>query len=153
MTTYERTGHCMGEANWHLQFTPAYRRAIFADPLTRELTTAYLLEAAARLGVHVAAINYGPDHVHLFLEETRKVSVADAVRHLKGYSSYQMRTAHRALFSHLLWGTKFWSGGYFYQTVGTITADTVKTYITHSQQKHWAPPRAQPQRTLLSFSA
>ena len=29
------SGHTMGETNLHLQFTPAYRRDIFADKLVR----------------------------------------------------------------------------------------------------------------------
>ena len=36
------SGHTVGETNLHLQFTPAYRRDIFSEPLTRELTTAYI---------------------------------------------------------------------------------------------------------------
>ena len=31
------SGHTVGETNLHLQFTPAYRREIFDEPLTKEL--------------------------------------------------------------------------------------------------------------------
>lgn len=154
MNTYTSSGHSVGESNWHLQFTPAYRRGIFADQLTRELTTAYIFEAAKSLGLHIAAINFGPDHMHMFLEDTRKVSVVQAVQKLKGYSSYMMRKGHKELFSNQLWGDKFWSGGYFYQTVGTITSDSVKEYIEKSQSKHWEQPILVPsQKTLISYSA
>src|SRR3989344_1658437 len=150
MTSYSASTHCVGESNWHLQFTPAYRRTIFADPMTRELTIAYLMEAAEQLGIHVGAIECGPDHIHLFVQDTRKVSVVQAVQKLKGYTSRQMRKAHQHLFSHLLWGDKFWSEGYFYQTVGTITAETVKKYIEEGQQKHWATQEKQ--KTLFNYA-
>ena len=107
MSRYQSSGHSVGESNWHFQFTPAYRQNIFADTLVRELTTAYLVEAAQQLWLHVAAINFGPDHVHMFLEETRKVSLIATVQKLKGYSSYMMRKRHRDLFSSQLWGEKF----------------------------------------------
>lgn len=153
MNGYTSSGHSVGESNWHFQFTPAYRQNIFADQLIRELATAYLVEAAQKMGLHVAAINFGPDHVHMFLEGTRKVSVVDAVQRLKGYTSYIMRKRHRELFSHKLWGDKFWSGGYFYQTVGTITADSVKEYIVKSQEKHWTSQQTSNQTTLLGYNS
>ena len=152
MNTYKSSGHSVGESNWHFQFTPAYRRGIFVDQLTRELATAYIFEAARHINLHIAAINFGPDHVHIFLEDTRKVSVIDAVQKLKGYSSYMMRKRHRELFSNYLWGDKFWSAGYFYQTVGTITAESVKEYIEKSQSKHWSQQVRAGQRTLVNYS-
>ena len=154
MSRYQSSGHSVGESNWHFQFTPAYRQNIFADTLVRELTTAYLVEAAQQLGLRVAAINFGPDHVHMFLEETRKVSLIATVQKLKGYSSYMMRKRHRELFSSQLWGAKFWSSGYFYQTVGTITTESVKEYITKSQSKHWGQPLLPAsQKTLMSYGS
>ncbi len=154
MNAYKPSGHSVGESNWHFQFTPAYRRDIFRDTLVRELTTAYLMEAAQNMGLCMASINFGPDHVHMFLEDTRKVSVVDAVHKLKGYSAFKMRKGHRHLFSHKLWGKKFWSGGYFYQTVGTITAASVKEYITKSQSKHWEQPLLPAnQKTLVDYSS
>ena len=38
-----RGSHSVGEANLHLMFTPAYRRAIFADDTVRVLTRDYFL--------------------------------------------------------------------------------------------------------------
>ena len=151
MSSYQASAHCVGESNWHLQFTPAYRRPIFEDKLTRELTIAYLMEAAEELRVHVGAIECGPDHLHMFLQETRKHSVVDVVHKLKGFSSYQMRKGHRSLFCDQLWGDKFWSAGYFYQTVGAITAESVKEYITKGQAKHWVTQDNQ-QKTLFNYN-
>src|SRR3989338_3707566 len=132
MGTYPSSTHCLGEANWHIQLTPAFRQDIFRDTLTRELTVAYLLEAAKSLGIHVGAIECGSDHIHLFLQETRKVSVVSAVQKL--------------------WGKKFWSGGYFYQTVGTVTAASVKKYVEDGQAKHWEKQDKQ-QMTLFNYSS
>ena len=150
MTIYQPSAHCVGESNWHLQFTPAYRRPIFEDSLTRELTVAYLVEASHQLHLHVGAIECGPDHIHVFLQETRKHSVVRVVQKLKGYASRMMRKRHRYLFSEYLWGDKFWSAGYFYQTVGTITTESVKEYITKGQAKHWA--KTPHRRTLFNYN-
>lgn len=150
MKAYKSSGHCVGESNWHFQFTPAFRREIFNNSLVRELTIGYLIQASQDLGLKVGAIECGRDHIHLFLQDTRKVSVVEAVHKLKGYSSFMMRRGHHYLFRHLLWGNKFWSAGYFYQTVGVITSETIKTYIENGQEKHWIT-NDKFQKTLLNF--
>ena len=41
-----RGSHSVGEANYHLGFTPAYRRDVFRDELTKPLARDYMLVAA-----------------------------------------------------------------------------------------------------------
>lgn len=132
-----KANHCIGEANFHIQLTPAYRRAIFARPKVLALTKAYIEAKAEQLGITIAYIGFGPDHVHIFATNCRKYSVEDLVRHIKGFVSYMMRKNHWKLFRDMLWGDKFWTGGYFYRSVGSVTSETVAFYIEHSQRKHW----------------
>ena len=146
------SAHTVGETNLHLQFTPAYRRDIFRDPLTRELTIAYLVERSQQLKVHVAAIDCGPDHIHLFVEDWKNYSIKDLARELKIYASRKMRKGHFSLFSHKLWGVKFWSSGYFHRTVGVVTAETVRKYVKESQKKHWEQRQISAQQTLLNYA-
>lgn len=150
-TELVRSAHSVGEFNGHLILTPAYRRRIFRDPLVRELTLVYLLEKAKSLGISIPAIEFGPDHAHLFIANWRRYAPAQLAQLLKGYSSYMMRKGHAALFEHLLWGKKFWSGGYFFRTVGAVTGDTVKHYIEESQGRHWSDKPSQ--KTLLNYAA
>ena len=144
-----RSAHSVGEFNGHLILTPAYRRDIFVDDLVRELTLAYLLQKSQALGIKVPAIEFGPDHVHLFVENWRCYAPAELARQLKGYSSYMMRRGHKYMFDDKLWGHKFWSAGYFFRTVGAVTTETVKNYILESQEKHWK--NNTPQKTLLTY--
>jgi REP element-mobilizing transposase RayT len=109
-----KSSHAIGESNYHLVLTPAYRRDIFADKLIRELTFGYILTKLKQLKVDFLAYNFGPDHMHLFVSNVRFVSEIELVRQIKGYSSYMMRKGHKDLFINKLWGKKFWSGGHFY---------------------------------------
>ena len=152
-TELARSAHSVGESNLHLQITPAYRRDVFADPLVRELTVSYLLQKAQNLNIHVAAIECGPDHAHLFITNWKNYSPAELARQLKGYSSFMMRTGHQELFEDKLWGKKFWSAGYFYRTVGAVNAETVKRYIQEGQEKHWKEINAKTQKTLLTYAS
>ena len=147
------SAHTVGETNLHLQFTPAYRRDIFRDPLTRELIIAYLVERAQQLKVRISAIDCGPNHIHLFVEDWKNYSIKDLVRELKMYSSRKMRKGHSYLFYKKLYGDKFWSAGYFHRTVGVVTAETVRKYVSESQKKHWEQLPVSSQKTLLSYAS
>lgn len=146
------SGHTVGETNLHLQFTPAYRRDIFIEPLVRELTVAYIVQRAHEMHVHVAAIECGPDHVHLFVTGWKNWSVKVLAGQLKCYSSRMMRKGHKELFVGKLYGRKFWSAGYFHRTVGAVTAETVKRYVAEGQKKHWVEYAQKQQQTLLYYS-
>jgi len=147
-----RSSHSVGEANYHLQFTPAYRRHIFEDKLTRILTRDYILAAAERHGITVAAIGFGPDHCHVFTSQCKNHGPARVARILKGFSSRMMRKHHRDLFSNQLYGKKFWTGGYFYRTVGAVNSFTVHKYVRDTQQKHWKISRGK-QLQIMEFAA
>ena len=146
------SGHTVGETNLHLQFTPAFRREIFREPLARELTVAYVMQRSQQMKIQIAAIECGPDHLHLFVKNWKNWAVKILACQLKSYSSRMMRKGHFALFSDKLWGKKFWSAGYFHRTVGAVTSETVKRYIAEGQKKHWKQIEHKEQKTLMNFN-
>ena len=52
-----KTSHAVGESNFHIQLTPAYRQDIFQDEQVAELTFAYILEKLQQLKVVI--VGYG----------------------------------------------------------------------------------------------
>jgi REP element-mobilizing transposase RayT len=92
---------------------------------------------AKQLGIALEAIEFGPDHVHLFVTNCRKHSVSSLAFHFKGSSSYFLRKHAWDEIRHMLWGSSFWSDGYFYESVGRVTSDSIKYYIERQQGKHW----------------
>ena len=146
------SGHTLGETNLHLQFTPAYRRDIFSDKLIRELTVAYVMQRSKEMKVDLAAIECGPDHLHLFVKNWKNWKIPVLAGSLKSYSSRLMRKRHQYMFSNKLWGKKFWSSGYFHRTVGAVNAETVKRYILEGQRKHWKEEQQNAQAKIIHFS-
>ena len=131
------SSNAVGESNFHIQLTPAYRQDIFRDEQIAELTLAYILEKLHKLKVVVLGYGFGPDHLHLFLSNVRFVSEVELVKQIKGYSSYMMRKNFSYLFKTKLYGEKFWSEGHFYRSVGAVNSETMKEYVENSQDKHW----------------
>jgi len=146
--------HCVGEANVHLQFTPKYRRKIFEDEELRTVCEQLFYGIAERLGVRLAGLGFGPDHVHLFVAGCKNYGAAELARKFKGVSSRLLRKNHWArLKAKELYGDSLWSGGYFYRYVGAVTNETMKKYVQESQSKHWqAHEPTNTQTTLLQFN-
>ena len=129
--------HAVGEFNYHIQLTVAYRRGIFSNEKVLRLTKAYLVEKLKQINVELVCLEFGPEHVHLFVTNCKNYAPCQIVQFLKGFSSRMMRKNHLELFKSFLWGKKFWSEGYFARSIGCVTTERVRFYIEESQSKHW----------------
>ena len=129
--------HSIGEANLHFQFTPKYRRQVFRDGRIREACERSFRRTAEDLGIVLHAVEFGPDHCHLFVGACKNYSVAELAQRLKGVSSRLIRQAMWDTVKEQLWGDAFWSAGYFYRSVGSVTSEAMEWYIKHAQAKHW----------------
>jgi putative transposase len=129
--------HAVGEFNYHIQITPAYRREVMENDKVDKLVKAYIKSKLENLRVRIVTMKGGPDHLHIFVADCKNVAPSELIRQLKGFSSFMMRKNHKRLFGHYLWGDKFWSEGYFCRSIGSTTTEAVEYYIEHSQDKHW----------------
>jgi REP element-mobilizing transposase RayT len=73
-------GSSRGESNFHLIFTPKYRRDVFTDDGVKRMCLESFAETCYVLGVRMEACEFGPDHVHLFVSE----SVQELLRPVHG---------------------------------------------------------------------
>ena len=144
-----KSSHAVGESNFHIQLTPAYRQDIFRDEQVSELTLAYIMEKLNEFKVVLLGYGFGPEHLHLFVANVRFVGEVELVRQIKGYSSYKMRKHFSPLFNSKLWGKKFWTEGHFYRSVGAVNVETMKHYIKKSQEKHWKKTFVQKDEILI----
>jgi len=129
--------HAVGEFNYHIQITPAYRRGVMENEKVTKLVKAYISAKLDELKVEIVTMKGGPDHLHIFVANCKNIAPAKLIQQLKGFSSYMMRKNHSGLIRNCLWGEKFWSEGYFCRSIGSTTTDAVEFYIKYSQDKHW----------------
>jgi len=129
--------HAVGEFNYHVQITPAYRRGVMESGKVDKLVKAYIVSKLDELKVQIVTMRGDAEHLHIFVANCKNIAASELIRQLKGFSSFMMRKNHFGLFRHLLWGDKFWSEGYFCRSIGSTTTEAVEYYIEHSQDKHW----------------
>ena len=135
---FDKYSHSLGESNFHFQFTPKYRRDIFRDVIIKKACEESFLKIAVKYKMVVRALEFGPDHVHLFLGNCKKYSVPQVAQYFKGASSRELRKKYMDRVNIKLYGDSFWSDGYFYESVGRVTSESIEYYIKRQQGKHWA---------------
>ncbi len=129
--------HNVGGSNYHFVFVPKYRRKVFRNSQVKKACEDSFLRTAEHLGLHIHALEFGPDHCHLFVGNCRRYSVSKLAHRLKGASSYYVRQGHlKRIAKQGLYGPSFWSAGYFYESIGRVTTETVRYYIERKQGKH-----------------
>jgi putative transposase len=127
------TRHSHYNLNYHLVFTPKYRRHTFFGEVRERLMQVFEATCAERdwkiLGMEVMS-----NHVHLFVSVPPKWSPSDVAKILKGVSArrilQEFPKLRRGRGSGHLWTPSFYVG-----SAGNISSDVIQRYI-QDQRKH-----------------
>ncbi len=90
--------HAVGEFNYHIQLTVAYRRQIFSSGGVLKLTETYLLEKLNEINGEFVCLEFGPGHIHLFVTNCKNYAPCQVIQLLEGFSSRIMRKNHFEFF-------------------------------------------------------
>jgi len=151
-----RGHHSVGESNYHIIFCPKYRKPIFVHEIIRQKIERFMRAKLIQFRIEMVAIEFGPDHVHMFWTGVKKAPLDKIIGQVKGYSGYMICKELGLLVKEYIWKGGFWSGGYFYRSIGAVTNERIKTYIERGQEKHYLVVNRQEyirqkQKTLASF--
>ena len=74
-------------------------------------------------------IGYEEDHVHFLVQSVPTYSVTQIVRMLKSLTAKELFSRHPEI-KKMLWGGKFWTSGYYANTVGQYSnEEVIKAYV------------------------
>ncbi len=127
-----RLAHTKWLCKYHIVFIPKYRRKIIYNQYRRDLQD-YIRLLCQYKGVKIIEGHMMPDHVHLLLSISPKLSVSQFMGYLKGKSSLMMFDHHTNL-KYKFGNRYFWAEGYYVSTVG-LNESTIRKYI-RDQEKH-----------------
>jgi len=113
----------------HIVWCPKYPRSVLTHPIDARLK-ALFAAIAAEHGMTLHAVEVMPDHVHLFVEPTRRFLVAGIVNRLKGRTSRVWRQEFPSLRSRL---PTLWRRSDFAATVGAVSENTIRGDIEAQQ--------------------
>jgi putative transposase len=126
----KQTHHATYNINYHLVWTPKYRRKILVGRVAERLH-ALVPEITEQLGGDVLELVIQPDHIHLFASFPPTLSVAQIMHRIKGATSHQLREEFPELRSRL---PAVWTRSYYVGTAGHVSAETIKRYIEEQRR-------------------
>ena len=118
--------HTRWNCQYHIVFTPKYRRKVIYRKLRRDIGT-YLRRLCDYKGVEIIEAQACPDHIHMLVKIPPKISVSSFMGYLKGKSSLMIFEEHANL-KYNYGNRHFWAEGYYVSTVG-LNKNTIKRYI------------------------
>ena len=129
------TRHCRYQSGHHFCWIPFKRRRIFRDESIITATKQYVTEAIVNNDMELLAIEVDRtlmDHVHVFVSIPPRLSAAQAVNVMKGYSARRLRQKFPWL-KTLHEKSQLWARSYYWGTTGNVSAQAVKRYIEECQ--------------------
>ncbi len=110
----------------HIVFTPKYRRKIIYNKLRRDIVQ-IIKDLCKWKGIEIIEGKAMPDHIHILVKITPKMSISKFMGYLKGKSAMMIFARHGNL-KYKFGNNNFWSTGYYVSTVGLNEA-TIAKYI------------------------
>ena len=127
MKKYWRGAHTKHRHMYHIVWLPKYRKKVLHGR-AKERLEALLRECAEVNGWEIQELNIQLEHVHLAIQLPPSISVSTAVNLLKGRSSKMLREELPEI-KKLLWGSDFWAEGFFSETYGHCSEETILNYV------------------------
>ncbi len=120
---------------YHYVCPAKYRREVFSKEveITLKTTCAGISE---RYEINFVEIGADEDHVHFLVQSVPTYSPKRIIQTIKSITAKQIFTQHPEV-KKKLWGGKFWTSGYYVNTVGQYAnVEVIKTYVQNQGKEY-----------------
>ena len=122
---YKSNNNVVYSCKYHVVWCPKYRRKVLVGDVETRLKE-LIKTACSEKQVDIIQMEVMPDHVHLILEVDPQFGIHRAVKHIKGVSSFYLRSEFSHLTSKL---PTLWTNSYFVSAVGGAPLEAIKKYV------------------------
>jgi putative transposase len=113
---------------YHLVCPIKYRKKILSDDIVTQLKV-ICLEIQSTYEIYFLEVGCDTDHVHFLIQLPPTTSPQSAVQKIKSITARELFKNNHEL-KQELWGGKFWTAGYFINTVGRAGSEkTIRNYV------------------------
>jgi len=113
---------------FHLVCPVKYRRKVFTESVEVTLRET-CLEISERYEIHFVEIGSDEDHVHFLIQTVPMMLPTRFVQTTKSITAKEIFRLHPEV-KQKLWGGKFWTSGYYLNTVGQFAnEEIIKNYV------------------------
>ena len=132
MNDIKSLSHSKWRCKYHIVFAPKYRRLEVYGKLKADIGV-ILRKLCEQKKVTIVEAQACPEHIHMLVEISPSLSVAQFVGFLKGKSSLMIFDRHANL-KYKYGNRHFWCRGYYVDTVGR-NESVIKEYIKNQLQE------------------
>ena len=101
---------------YHIVLPVRYRRKVFNEEVENTLKD-ICIGITQRYEINFLEIGSDEDHIHFLIQSVPKISVTEIVKTVKSITAKHIFKRHPEVKS-MLWGGKFWTSGFYANTVG-----------------------------------
>ena len=113
---------------YHIVCPLKYRRDVITNEIGESLKE-ICLQISERYEIHFIEIGYEPDHVHFLVQSVPTMNLSEIIRAIKSITAKQLFQRHPEIKAKL-WGGKFWTSGFYANTVGQYgNEEVIRKYI------------------------
>ena len=121
---------------YHFVCPIKYRRTV----LSKEVSKAFkeiCLEIEKRYDIHFLEIGLDDNHVHFLIQSVAIISPKRIINSVKSITAKEIFRLHPDV-KRKLWGGKFWSSGYYVNTVGQYAnEEVIKKYLQNKGKSNY----------------
>ena len=123
--------NCVYQIAYHVVWCVKYRKEILLGNVEQQLKC-LIEDICEQNNWPLITMEIQPDHIHLFLTVGPAVSVAVAVKILKGTTARKLFIQFPQL-KQKLWGGHLWAPSYYVGTAGNVSAEVIQKYIERTE--------------------
>jgi len=120
---------------YHIVCPAKYRRKVFTEGVELSLRNV-CLEIGKRYEIHFVEIGADEDHVHFLVQGVPIMSTSRIVQIIKSITAKEIFKRHPEV-KKMLWGGKFWTSGYYLNTVGQYDNENIIKNYVKNQGKNY----------------
>src|SRR5664279_1583705 len=116
---------------YHVVCPAKYRRKVFTEEVEMTLKEV-CMGIGERHEMHFVEIGADEDHVHFLVQSVPVMSPSTIVQTIKSITAKEIFRRHPEV-KKMLWGGKFWTSGYYANTVGQYGNEKVIREYVHNK--------------------
>ncbi|MFZ1735327.1 MAG: IS200/IS605 family transposase [Candidatus Moraniibacteriota bacterium] len=128
---------------YHVVCPIKYRRKVLTEDSEKTLKD-ICEEISQRYEIRFVEIGTDEDHVHFLLQTVPNMNPSAMVKIIKSITAKEIFKRHTEI-RKLLWGGKFWTSGFYINTVGQYGDETmIRNYVKNQGREYQQIQRGQP---------
>ena len=113
---------------YHIVCPAKYRRKVITEKVSKTMKK-ICIEIGEKYEMHFIEIGTDENHVHFLVQSVPTISPKSIVQTIKSITAREIFKQHPEV-KKMLWGGKFWTSGYYVNTVGLYANEAViKNYV------------------------